>query len=476
MPMRSDLARVGAVLLLGIALLIVGLQFLQARFSDRGHYLIQARFDDARNIAAGASVLMAGVPVGFVRDVVLEGTPPKAVLTLAIRHQVRIPQGSTFRLSGGLLLPGETRVEIIPPDQVRGVLAAGSVVDGEPPFDLSRTVDRFAPEIEETLRELRRTLAATRALLEDQQLRRRVQATLQAVEQVAQQTSRLLAQAEGLVSENRDSVRQLLASAADATREMNRTLQTANQLLQDPQLTDDLRATLASARDSAERVEAILGEVNQLVADENLQNDLKATTRNVRAVSERAIELADKTGAVLDNAETLTRNLNDTLNEAKPILQQAGESFRKVNESLESFVSARSFGIRDATYRLEMGYNTDIERYRTDLTATFYLQNRNQLTLGLYDFTESDDLIAQYGAPLTHNLLLRYGIYGGKAGFGVDYRLGEQGLLTVDLFDPNNWRGHARLHWRVSEGVWLWGGIESPFRRNQPAFGVRIQR
>jgi len=474
--MRSDLARVGAVLLIGVTLLIAGLQFLQARFSERGHYLIKARFDDARNIAPGASVLMAGVPVGFVRAVALEGAPPKAVLTLAIREGVQIPQGSTFRLSGGLLLPGETRVEIVPPDQVRGTLAAGSVVDGEPPFDLSRTVDRFTPEIRATLQEVRRTLAAARTLLEDQQLRASVQETLQAVEQATQQTTRLLAQAEGLVAENRDSVRRLLASAAEATREMNRALQSANQLLQDPQLTDTLRATLASARASAERVEEVLGEVNQLVADESLQSDLKATASNIRTVSERAIELADKMGAVIDNAETLTRNLNETLNEAKPILQQAGESFRKVNESLENFVSARTFGIRDASYRLEMGYNTDAERYRTDLTATFLLQNRNQLTLGLYDFTESDDLIAQYGTPLSDDLLLRYGIFGGKAGLGVDYKLGEQGLLTLDLFDPNNWRGHARLHWRVADGVWLWGGLDSPFRRNQLAFGVRIQR
>jgi hypothetical protein len=58
-------------------------------------------------------------------------------------------------------------------------------------------------------------------------------------------------------------------------------------------------------------VEQILREVNQLVADASLQNDLKATASNVRTVSERAIELADKTGAVLDNAETLTRNLNE---------------------------------------------------------------------------------------------------------------------------------------------------------------------
>ncbi len=474
--MRSDLARVGAVLLIGVALLIVGLQFLQARFSDRGHYLIRARFDDARNISVGAKVLMAGVPVGFVRGVQLEGAPPKATLTLAIRDTVRIPQGSTVRLSGGLLLPGETRVEIIPPDQVVGYLTAGSVVEGEPPFDFSRAFDRFAPEVEATLQEVQRTLAAARALLEDPQLRDSVQQTLQSVEQATRQTTRLLAQAEGLMTENRASIRRILANAADATRELNRALQTTNQLLQDPQLANDLRETLAHARASAERAEQILSELNQLVADEQLQTDLKTTVSNVRAVSERAVELADKTGAVLDNAETLTRNLNDTLNEAKPILQQAGESFRKVNESLESFASVRTFGVQDAAYQLEMGYNATRQRYRTDLTATFYLRNQSQLRIGLYDFTESDQLIAQYGVPLRENLLLRYGIYGAKAGFGVDYRFGEQGLLTLDLFDPNNWRGQARLHWRVSEGVWLWGGLDSPFRYNQPAFGLRIQR
>lgn len=474
--MRSDLARVGAVLLIGVVLLIVGLQFLQARFSERGHYLIRARFTDARNIAPGASVLMAGVPVGFVRSVALEGTPPKATLTLAIREGVQIPQGSVFRLAGGLLLPGETRVEITPPTHFQGVLAAGSVVEGEPPFDLSRAFDRFAPEIEATLKETQRTLAAARSLLEDPQLRTALQETLRAVESATRQTTRLLAQAEGLIAENRGAVRRLLASAADATRELNTTLQSVNQLLQDPQMRDDLRATLASARASAERVEQILKEVNQLVADDQLQQDLKATAENVRVVSERAITLADKTAAVLDNAEALTRNLNETVNEAKPILRQAGESFRKVNESLENFASARTFGIRNATYQLEMGYNTERERYRTDLLATFYLQNQNLLRLGLYDFTESDQLIAQYGTPLSGNLTLFYGIYGAKAGFGVDYKFSEQGFLTLNLFDPNDWRGHARLHWRVAEGVWLWGGLESPFRRNQPAFGLRIQR
>ncbi|MDW8107538.1 MAG: MlaD family protein [Armatimonadota bacterium] len=476
MPMRSDLVRVGAMLLIGIALLIGGLQFLQARFSDRGHYLIKARFPDARNVSAGASVLMAGVPVGFVRSVALEGAPPKAVLTLAIREGVQIPQGSTFRIAGGLLLPGEARVEIIPPAQMAAALPPGSLVDGEPPPDLGRTLDRLTPEIEAVLQETQRTLAAARKLLEDPQLRRSVQDTLQAVERTTQQTARVLRQTELLIAENRDSVRRLLTSAADATREAQRALQAANRLLQDPQLSEDLRATIASARASAERVQQILQEVNALVADEQLQQDLKATASNVRTLSERAVTLADKAGSVLDNADALTRNLNETVNEAKPILQQAGESFRKVNESLENLVSARSFGIRDASYTLQMGYNPDLERYRTDVSAILYLRENTLLRLGLYDFTETDQLIAQYGVAVSPNLTLRYGIFGAKAGIGVDYRFSERGLLTLDVFDPNDWRGQLQLRWRVADTVWLWGGLDSPFRRNQPAFGIQIQR
>ncbi len=476
MPMRSDLVRVGAVLLIGIGLLIAALQFLQARFSERGHYLLKVRFPDVRNISVGAPVLMAGVPVGFVRAVGLEGAPPKATLTLAIREGVQIPAGSTFRIAGGLLLPGETRVEILPPTQMTGVIPPNSTLEGEPPLDLGRALDQFAPDIKAVLQETQRTLAAARALLEDPQLRDALQDTLRSVERTTEQTARTLRQTELLIAENRDAVRRLLVSAANATREAERALQAANRLLQDPQLASDLRATLASARASMEQVQQILQEVNTFVGDEQLQQNLKAIVENVRTLSERAITLADKAGQVLDDADALTRNLNETLNEAKPLLQEAGESFRKVNQSLENFISARSFGIRDATYQLQMGYNADLQRYRTDVQVNLLLRNEAQLRLGLYDFTETDRLIAQYGVPLTPALTLRYGIFGAKAGLGVDYKLGERGLLTLDVFDPNDWQGQLLLKWRASEGVWLWGGLDSPFRRNQPAFGIQIQR
>jgi phospholipid/cholesterol/gamma-HCH transport system substrate-binding protein len=187
--MRADLMRVGAILLIGISLLIAGLRFLQARFSERGHYRIYAQFRDARNVSLGASVLMAGVPVGFVRDVALTGIPPVAELTLAIRDEVKIPRGATFRLVGGTLLPTDTRVEIIPPSQVAGYLQPNERVQGENPLDLNAALSRLTPEAEQTLTELRRTLAAARALLEDKSLRQSLLQTLDAVEKATDQTS-----------------------------------------------------------------------------------------------------------------------------------------------------------------------------------------------------------------------------------------------------------------------------------------------
>ncbi len=468
--------RVGAILLIGISLLMAGLRFLQARFSEHGHYRVYVQFRDARNVSLGASVLMAGVPVGFVREVALTGVHPVAELTLAIRDEVKIPRGSTFRLVGGALLPTETRVEIIPPALVADYIKPNERVQGENLLDFNAAVSRLTPEAEQTLTELRRTLGAARALLEDESLRQSLLQTLNAVEKATDQTTRLLSQAERLVSENRATVRQLLTQATEATRELKLALQNANRLLQDPQMREDLEATLSSARATAERAEAALQQVNELVGDPQLQEDIRQTAHNVRSLSERANTLADKTETVLDNAAELTRNLNETVTESKSVIQQAKTTFERVENTLQNAVSLRTLGFEKASYRLEMGFNTVTERYRTDVLITLLTPDQRTVSLGLYDFTESNGLIAQYGTPLSSRLHLRYGLYGGKPGVGVDYRVSQRGLLTLELFDPNDWRGSLRLNWRVSESIFLWGGIESPFRYNQPAFGIRIER
>jgi len=421
-------------------------------------------------------VLMAGVPIGFVRDVALVGTPPVAELALTIREQVKIPRGSRFRLVGGMLLPTETRVEIVPPPQVAGYFQPNERIQGENPIDFNAALNRLTPEAEKTLQELQRTLAAARALLEDSQLRQSLLHTLDVVERATEQTTRLLAQSEQLVRENRATVRQLLTQAAQATRELKLALQSANRLLQDPQLREDLQATLASARAAAERAESALQQVNAIVGDPQLQEDIRQTAHHVRTFSERANTLAEKTETVLDNANDLTRNLNETITESKAVIQQAKSTFQRVENALQNAISLRTLGFEDATYRLDLGFNSETDRYRTDAFITLFTPDRRTVTLGLYDLTESNKLIAQYGTPLSPRLHLRYGLYAAKPGVGVDYKFSEQGLLTLDLFDPNDWQGNLRLHWRVSENILLWGGVESPFRRYQPAFGIRIER
>lgn len=474
--MRSDLVRVGFVALLGITALIGALRFLWLDFTDRGHYLIYVQFDDARNLSRGATVLMAGVRIGFVREVRLTGVPPKAELTLAIQDSVKIPQGSTFRVSGGGILPADTRVEVVPPPQVSGYIPPESRLQGEQTIDFNTALSRMTPELERTLQEVQKTLASARALLEDDTLRTTLLDTLRTVDRLSQQTARLVAQAERLVGENRATVRQLLRQAVATTQELQSTLRSTNKLISDPQLSEDLRATLASARASAQKTEQILQRVDALVGDPQLQEDLKQTAHSMRTVSEKATTLADKAEQVMDNAVSLTKNIDETVQSARPLIAEAGEAFERVNNAFDRVLSLQTLGITDASYRIDLNYNARTERYRTDLLVNFATRDKRSILLGVYDFTETDRLIAQLGTPLNNNTTLRYGLYGAKPGFGVDYRVGGGGWLSLDIFDPNDWKGSLRWNWRLSDNLWLWGGVENPFRTNQPAFGVSILR
>jgi phospholipid/cholesterol/gamma-HCH transport system substrate-binding protein len=107
-------AWVGAlVLLAGLALAFLALQaanLLQTQWGD-STYHIRARFDNVGGLKPKAAVKAAGVVVGRVRSIELNGTSFQAEVVMDLDNRYRFPRDSTLRiLTSGLL--GEQYVGI----------------------------------------------------------------------------------------------------------------------------------------------------------------------------------------------------------------------------------------------------------------------------------------------------------------------------------------------------------------------------
>jgi phospholipid/cholesterol/gamma-HCH transport system substrate-binding protein len=119
---------VGLFVLLGLA----GLVFLSlkaanlASFGQRDSYVVTAKFDNIGGLKPRAPVRSAGVTVGRVKKIALDGNTYQGLVTLEIDKDVTFPRDSSAKiLTSGLL--GDQYVGLEPGAEEKP-LAAGDVI------------------------------------------------------------------------------------------------------------------------------------------------------------------------------------------------------------------------------------------------------------------------------------------------------------------------------------------------------------
>lgn len=133
---------VGLFVLLGV----ISLGYLSVRLGKLdivgdNSYEVYANFDKAGGVKSGASVEVAGVDIGRVKDVRL-GEDYQAVLKLAIRSDVRIPEDAIASIKTKGLI-GEKYVQISPGASEEYVPPGGEITETESSVDIEELVSKF---------------------------------------------------------------------------------------------------------------------------------------------------------------------------------------------------------------------------------------------------------------------------------------------------------------------------------------------
>ncbi len=95
----------GAVVLL-VAIAFIAFAFRSSGLSADGGYQVTAQFDDASGLSVGTEVRIAGVKIGTVSGQHLDPETYRAVVTLSIDDDVKLPLDSSARILPDGLLGG----------------------------------------------------------------------------------------------------------------------------------------------------------------------------------------------------------------------------------------------------------------------------------------------------------------------------------------------------------------------------------
>jgi phospholipid/cholesterol/gamma-HCH transport system substrate-binding protein len=465
-------AKVGIFVVLGL----VVLTFFTFRVSKWGGvaakgYKLTVDFENAAGLEPKANVKMAGVPVGKVEEIRLEGT--RARLVLRIDKDVHIPVDSVASIQTQGLL-GEKYVEILPGKRVDQMLPPGGrIANTQPPLNLEEIV-RKVSLIADDVKRFTETLSGTFGTEEGKEalteILRNVREASVVLRNVAganeERLNRILANVDQLSgdlkdisSANKEDVRVIIANL----REFSRTLK-------------------EEAPDLARKLETMGEQVGGMVAEnrENLKEGI-ANFREASAKLDNTLSSAEKVMAKIERGEgTLGKLVSDntTIGSLNDTLEGISRYVRK-GENLKTFLD----------YRLE--YQTGPSEYKHYANVRLQPAADKYYLLGIVDdprgkldtnditttvdgvttvtHTESFSNDLKFSALVAKRfsgLTIKGGIMESTGGFGADYEVLKNRLTVgVDAFDFGRKKGqnpHLKAYgnYDIVKNLFITGGVD----------------
>jgi phospholipid/cholesterol/gamma-HCH transport system substrate-binding protein len=441
-------------------------------FAKKGQRL-HAVFASVAGLDDKASVRIAGVRVGHVDGLGLQGT--QARVTMVLERQVPLTVGTTARIANlGLL--GEKYVELVPGPPAAPPLPDNAVLAGSTPpslddamakindigssiqkvtgqlsgSDVGGGISRLLADIQLTSAEIRMLVAENRANVASSvnNINSLTAVLARELPRLAAETNRTLDQISALVAENRGNVSGSLGNI----RELTEKLQTSADNL------NKISGTIASGQ----------GTIGKLVNDEQAYNQVVSTLDSIKG-----------------GVETLSKSFGG-LNKFKIDLDLQGYYLQHPKDSETAF--RLDIDPQDGKRLYRAGIVSTPEGRRSEKTQTYTVTPPGGVpeTTTIHTVTEDRtySATALFGYKAPWDTRLYAGIIEGSGGAQVEYPLpvlDRKLLLSFEAFDfnrPNNQSAHLRLlgRYQFHPNLYLVGGYDDPLERNRSFFlggGIR---
>lgn len=404
----------GVFLILALLILFVG--DVQELFRKQG-YRVYAVFDSALGLEKNAAVKMAGIKIGLVKDIALDGR--RAKVTMSIYPNYRIPHGSRATLASlGIL--GEKYVEIVPGKE-ETFYEPEEIMDSLPPISFDQLGTLFLSMGEE----IKKVSNSINSVL-SKDLGPNLRKTLEHLES-------LTTELDSLVRENKASVHQTIENSGKAFDNLNQEVNKVSASVQETlkEIQGLIRDNRAGVKDNLDRLKEAL-------------NKLEQTLESLNSTLEK-IEKGEGTVGKLVNEPSLYDETRTTV-----------EQVQKITSSISSIQPVAG---------VQSTYYGESELFKGGLYGGLIWKNQAIFTAGVIHNPWQDKFVySVQGGWKFRNLVLRMGVIESKFGSGFDWFLLKNRLvLSAEGFDFNRqprpqFRAYGRIY--PTKNIYLLLGLD----------------
>jgi len=330
-------------------------------------YRVYTHVESAAGLDKNSQVRIAGVEVGKVEEIILDGT--KARVTMHLPINVKIPAGSqVFVKSSGLL--GEKYIEIAPGPGPEFVKPGEKIAEGAPAIDVDRVLAQLSAigtDVKSVTQSLSQALGGEEGERSVKELVSSAKKTLDSFQNITQTIAKgegtlgKLIKDDSLYQKTKETIseaKETLANLSKVSKQIESGEGTLGKLVKDDSLYVQTKETIVEAKETlaslnkvSKQIESGEGTLGKLVKDDSLYVqaketivEAKETLANLNKVSKQ-IESGEGTLGKLVKDDSLYVQTKETIVEAKETLA----NLNKVSKQIESGEGTLGKLVKDET-------------------------------------------------------------------------------------------------------------------------------
>ncbi len=463
----TQAAKVGAFVLVAGAATYFVYRTVSKEVGSGGGYVVHAYFEDATGLANHTRVTIAGIAIGAIDNITLEGG--KARIDIKVNKDVTLFRDGTAGKKSASLL-GES-VVVLTPGTHEPKLKDGDQIDTMPPDPSIDEIKKNVAEISVLVKAVAQQLANSLGTDAGGQNLASI------LENLAQATDAM----NHTIRENREYIHDTLKNVDSISK--NGEPQVAKILENVRVITEDVRVLV-----SANEKNGGGGDVRETISNLNrASKNLESALSHIDNVAGRAdrgegtIGRLSKDETLINEVQGVAEGVNDYVGGIQRLQTIVGlrSDYNFLANTIKSYVSLRLQPREDKYYMIEL---INDPRGKTNFTQTDVdTNNPNQpahsrtITTTTTDAFRFSLMFAKRLGPVTG----RFGILESTGGLGLDlHLLKDRFELRQDLFgfgEEIQPRYRVYIGYEFIHRLWLLGGVDHLFNGNRRDYFLGLQ-
>jgi phospholipid/cholesterol/gamma-HCH transport system substrate-binding protein len=448
-------ARVGLMVVLGLAVTFAVYRYVDERSTTESGYGVYAYFGDVQGLVTKSRVLVAGIPVGYISSIRLEGD--RARVDLRIEGQIKLYEDASVTMRSLSLLgervlvirPGTPGLPEIPDGGEIRVADTGASTD-----DIIATVNDIAQSVKKITTQLERAFGTEEAGERMENALRDLSIALENIREVTDEAGPRVIRVMENVELATGDLSEIIHKRKD---EIDRGI-------------GEVDDTIASIHRAADQLNAVLADVKEV------------TSRTARG--EGTIGRLTQDEALIDEVEGVAEGLNSFvggLNRLRTIVELRSEYYALTN----AFKTYFSIYLKPREGRYFLVQFIDDPRGTVSVSESIIRQSPPPLFFPneyrRTEITRSNRLkfSAQFGKTIAF-ATFRFGIIESTGGLGADFKVLKDRLeINTDIFEFGRriWpRLRVRAGFELVKRFWLVAGIDDAINPTRDYFvGLQLR-